>query len=507
MEERTGGRPARSNVLGVPSMSSNKQRENVVYGKSVSFQDYSSSPALRSAPHRQRDLPADYASPHQDQQQQQYQQQQHQQQQQQQQQHQQQHHEQQQQQHHHQQQPQQQQQHHPRRIRDEPERTSLDPRRVASEKYRKPNDEGGRLLDPRLAGYKSDLTYGGEDGGGGRGGSSGKALDAIPDEEKYTADGISIALMILINFLSNVCFSVVLPSMWPYLKAMGAKGQISMVGWAVAINSLGTFLASPIFGAWGDKRTMKEVLLFSLILNVAGNVLYSTSYMLSPYGVYALLMARFIIGLAAANYAVASAYLSYATKPRDRTKVMALNSASTVLGFILGPAFAILSSVIDFSIDLPRFNQVLSFNPNTLPGWISSVMSLACMLPLIWVKEPAVKGPEYDAVTSVNSFRSLGQLGQPGVPLLPVSVVLYLYFVLTTTFTLFETIGTPYTVAAYDWSVMENGFFFVGLGVWCIISLILLQVFILCVSDRQMLLLVFVVSIVGFSLLIQMDGT
>ena len=132
--------------------------------------------------------------------------------------------------------------------------------------------------------------------------------------------------MILINFLSNVCFSVVLPSMWPYLKAvrtrvqtartqlrvdpaalhdshhsringlqhtphctltrhpplhqMGAKGQISMVGWAVAINSLGTFLASPIFGAWGDKRTMKEVLLFSLILNVAGNVLYSTSYML-----------------------------------------------------------------------------------------------------------------------------------------------------------------------------------------------------------------------------------
>lgn len=38
-----------------------------------------------------------------------------------------------------------------------------------------------------------------------------------------------------------------------------------------------------------------------------------------------------------ANYAPASAYLTYATHPNDRTTVMIANSAASILGFILGP--------------------------------------------------------------------------------------------------------------------------------------------------------------------------
>jgi len=38
-----------------------------------------------------------------------------------------------------------------------------------------------------------------------------------------------------------------------------------------------------------------------------------------------------------ANYAPASAYLTYATHPTDRTTVMIANSAASILGFILGP--------------------------------------------------------------------------------------------------------------------------------------------------------------------------
>jgi MFS family permease len=48
--------------------------------------------------------------------------------------------------------------------------------------------------------------------------------------------------------------------------------------------------------------------------------------------VYQLFAARFVVGIAAANYAIATAYLSYATSTEERAKVIAWNSAATVLG-------------------------------------------------------------------------------------------------------------------------------------------------------------------------------
>lgn len=51
--------------------------------------------------------------------------------------------------------------------------------------------------------------------------------------------------------------------------------------------------------------------------------------------VYQLFAARFVVGIAAANYAIATAYLSYATSAEERAKVMAWNSASSVLGMRL----------------------------------------------------------------------------------------------------------------------------------------------------------------------------
>ena len=69
---------------------------------------------------------------------------------------------------------------------------------------------------------------------------------------------------------------------------------------------------------------------------------------------YQLFASRFVVGIAAANYAPAGAYLSYATTTEDRAKIMAWNSAATVLGFICGPAFAMVTALpqLQFSIQI-----------------------------------------------------------------------------------------------------------------------------------------------------------
>ena len=82
--------------------------------------------------------------------------------------------------------------------------------------------------------------------------------------------------MIFINFLSNVVFSVVLPSLPDFIKEVG--GQEYLNGWAVAANSLGTFIASPVFGWWADKRNFREVFIFSLVIMVLSNA-WLTKYM------------------------------------------------------------------------------------------------------------------------------------------------------------------------------------------------------------------------------------
>jgi MFS family permease len=84
------------------------------------------------------------------------------------------------------------------------------------------------------------------------------------------ANSGSIFLMIFINFLSNVVFSIVLPSLPDFIKDVGGADYLN--GWAVAANSLGTFIASPLFGLWADRRNFREVFVFSLLLMVLANI-------------------------------------------------------------------------------------------------------------------------------------------------------------------------------------------------------------------------------------------
>jgi len=145
-------------------------------------------------------------------------------------------------------------------------------------------------------------------------------------------------LMIFINFLSNVVFSIVLPTLPFFLIQVNAPSYLN--GWAVAVNSLGTFIASPIMGYWADKRNFREVFFVSLVLMVIGNTWYALAN--NEYHIFA---ARFVVGIAAANFAPASSYLSYATSTQVRAKIMSWNAASSVLGFICGPAFSLLTSL------------------------------------------------------------------------------------------------------------------------------------------------------------------
>ncbi len=92
------------------------------------------------------------------------------------------------------------------------------------------------------------------------------------------------------------------------------------------------------------------------------------------------------------------------------------------------------------------------------------------------------------------------------IPKLPVAVCLFAYLCYTTSFTVFETIGSIYTGQDFGWGVLPNSLLYVGLGVVCVFSLIILQIFLRLLNDRQVLIGCTALSVIGFGLLLNPFG-
>mmetsp|Transcript_19559 Transcript_19559/g.33619 ORF Transcript_19559/g.33619 Transcript_19559/m.33619 type:complete len:603 (-) Transcript_19559:63-1871(-) len=418
---------------------------------------------------------------------------------------------------------------------------------------------------------------------------------------------LSIIIMLCINFLANIVFSIVIPSVWPFLVSLGTPSvhiHKSMVGWAVAANSAGTFISAPLLGAWADRWNTRGVMLITLILMILGNFCYSMAYRTFGDNVYInvgmLLGGRFVVGFAAGNYAVVQSYFSYATKPSQRLAVMSWNAGTTVIGFIIGPAIAAAVST--------KHNYHVGpfwFNDKTLPGYLSAVaafVAMAALLCLEDVERPSASQARAQAETiarqqaenvsqkygdqqpllgnapsksmTVNRASSVANYGswmfggggfydQPvapqrepesnveefaanddrartwaggflkhasvpsygshfgrsasdpidlatgQVPWVAVILCLVLNFMFTLTFTCIETIGPPYTGAnpGLKWGVEQNGLFFMGMGVLCILSLIALQFINKLLNDRVILIGASFFMAVGFGFNWPVHGT
>jgi len=308
----------------------------------------------------------------------------------------------------------------------------------------------------------------------------------------------SLLLMIFINFLSNVIFSIVLPSLPTFVETVG--GSPSHVGWAVAVNSLGTFVTSPVFGWLADRVIgFRWVFFLSFILMFGGSMWYSLCT-----DIYELLAARFVVGVAAANYAPAGAYLSYASRTESRNKIMAWASAATVLGFICGPAFALLTSFkfVEFKY------WIFYFTSYTAPGYISAALSLIGMLCLIRFKEPEVPSAAStrQTSTSLQPPTTLNRIEKLHLLTHGVLVLLVNCFIFTTVFTVFETVTALYMQDDFAWGVMWTSITYLGISVLCLLALVSLQVLTHCASDRVLMFVFMCVMTLGVAFFINWDS-
>ncbi len=133
--------------------------------------------------------------------------------------------------------------------------------------------------------------------------------------------------MLGISFLSSLSFSIVLPSLWVYVRDLGGSTYfvllsfysvyssilkspfigLDILGWAIALHSGGTILAGPLLVKWSQNRPLREVLVGTLFVMLCGGAMHGLAQ-----NIEMLLAARFIIGAASANYVLTTVYPYFA---------------------------------------------------------------------------------------------------------------------------------------------------------------------------------------------------
>jgi len=230
----------------------------------------------------------------------------------------------------------------------------------------------------------------------------------------------SLLVIFLTVFVDLVGFGIVLPLLPKYTKDFGAPGW--MLGGIVASYSLMQLIFAPAWGRLSDRIGRRPVLLvstagfvFSYSLFALGSSLQNPSMAL-----LVILASRILSGVCGANITVAQAYIADLPPPEERSKKMGLIGMAFGLGFICGPALAVVA--------------LLWFH---LPG-PGAVAAAVCLLNFVlaWFflgeSRPAGSPVPVRAGGRFDHWREV--LSRPGVGLLVI-----VFFLATVGFTCFET--------------------------------------------------------------------
>ncbi|MBI3911535.1 MAG: MFS transporter, partial [Armatimonadetes bacterium] len=136
-------------------------------------------------------------------------------------------------------------------------------------------------------------------------------------------------------FLDLLGFGLVLPLLPQFAKQHGASEAI--IGVLGATYSAFQFVFAPLWGRLSDRVGRRPVLLIS----ITGSSLSYLLFALAP-NLATLFLARALAGVMAANIGTAQAYVADVTSPENRARGMGLIGAAFGLGFVFGPALALV---------------------------------------------------------------------------------------------------------------------------------------------------------------------
>jgi MFS family permease len=267
---------------------------------------------------------------------------------------------------------------------------------------------------------------------------------------------------------------------------MVESSKQQFLSYVVAIYSVGQFVGSLFFGFWSNRRRTIEPLLVSLFFLVVANFYYGFAQAFPVSEGFPrqwhVFIARFFVGFGAGNVAVARAFVSEGSTLESRNMAMTITGAAQGMGFVLGPA-------VGFALTLMPDYRLgpVAVNGYTTAGFVSALFSLIniVLIPIMF-RDIAHKS-NFLFVFSLFSklhFRGTEAHGTERVmappmtrsEFVPMAVVMWIFFVILTSFSIFETITGPLTQDFFGWGDSKNGLLIFLAGVFSVVVFLALGI-------------------------------
>jgi DHA1 family tetracycline resistance protein-like MFS transporter len=256
--------------------------------------------------------------------------------------------------------------------------------------------------------------------------------------------------------LDLIGFGMILPLLTFYAQEFHATPL--QIGLLFSSYSLTQLLFAPLLGRLSDRVGRRPVLLGS----IAGSALSYALFAAAPsYAV--LLLARSLSGVAAANYAIAQAYMADVSSPAERSKAMGLVGAAFGLGFVLGPALSgILAQLATTSDTLARLG------PRLVPVAAASLSAINLLMALASLPESLSPELRRDAAARKGSWLGVTELREVWRDS-PLRGLMVLFFLVMFCFSMMETTLALFCQARFGFGHRETSWLFVFVGVVLVI--------------------------------------
>ena len=197
----------------------------------------------------------------------------------------------------------------------------------------------------------------------------------------------SIRILYLSMFLNVFTTSCLFTNIYPYLKSLNQDTTDLFYSFVISVYPLGIFLSSPLLGAWFNRNSTRQPIVFILVLVTISSVIYAYCNLLQDkLAIWVVLITRFLMGVGSGSRAVITAYVTAATTTKERTTAMTNLYFSVPLSFMMGPLIGVMFQPLGSEgYEVPLIK--LTLNIYTCPILICALLSLLNLVLMVWFKE------------------------------------------------------------------------------------------------------------------------
>jgi len=272
-----------------------------------------------------------------------------------------------------------------------------------------------------------------------------------PETSRATPRKRALLTVFLTILLDLIGFGMILPFLTFYAQEFRATPL--QIGLLFSSYSLTQLLCAPLLGRLSDRVGRRPVLLGS----IAGSALSYVVFAFAPsYAV--LLLARSLSGVAAANYAIAQAYMADVSTPEGRSKAMGLVGAAFGLGFVLGPALGFLLF----------FSPLAHLGPRLVPLVAAGLSTLNLLIAAVALPESLSPELRRSAAARGGSWLGFSDLLAVWRDT-PLRGLMVLFFLVMFCFSMMETTLALFCQARFGFGYRETSGLFVFVGIVLVI--------------------------------------